>query len=296
MKQTPASVDALFHEARQKVQDDDAWRGCCSHTVKEEESFKTKDGFVERVLEPFVISIGDTGMDDDDVDDELSGDDENFDDGGNGLVNVNAVDMGALLEVMETTEESSASSDEDVDMAVDEKALCFTCKVGGSETLQWFGCDHCNRWFHGHCLPDDTADAASLSVESGSDWLCQWCASGNVCKQCKKVSGKDCLQCISCKSFFHLDCLGEVPSRLHAMHCSFKGLMATGLMSDLYWKCSECVSILYSAGNIFWVWKHLVKYCIYTVVLCEYVIFLFLFTCFLLYRIVYFRIQHDFRI
>ena len=65
---------------------------------------RSKDGFVAKLLEPFVFVIGDIDMHGDD-DDNLSGDDvsddENFDDEGNGLGNVNDVDMGVYLEVME---------------------------------------------------------------------------------------------------------------------------------------------------------------------------------------------------
>ena len=75
--------------------------------------------------------------------------------------------------------------------------------------IVWYGCDHCTRWWHRHCLEGPAQTTADLLViDNSTKWRCPACPEEAICGVClSSVSNLTAAQCYICMAQYHVFCL-----------------------------------------------------------------------------------------
>ena len=116
---------------------------------------------------------------------------------------------------------------------VTEEILCPGCQLGDDDTnsLLWYGCDVCPKWWHRDCLPKEHQLQADISTTQPTQtFRCPHCPILKLCNVCFVEGETDFAQCCHCKSFYHFDCLPQAVFRAFQV---FKE-------KNLKWYCSHC--------------------------------------------------------
>ena len=105
-----------------------------------------------------------------------------------------------------------------------------------------YGCDHCTRWWHCHCLEGPAQTTADLSViDNSTKWRCPACQEEPICGVCLlSVSNLTAAQCYICMAEYHVSCL---PSH----QIDYSVLVDLGQK----WYCGQCNEQYFFSLQIF---------------------------------------------
>jgi len=69
--------------------------------------------------------------------------------------------------------------------------------------VEWYGCDGCERWYHGECLSVQELTLAVTSVCDGDDWTCKNVILGSMKSEDERISFVSCVCALYFMSLVH---------------------------------------------------------------------------------------------